>query len=44
MKDNLTDLAADDMLKIEFHSQNIEVFWIKRKQEYPELARDALKL
>ncbi|XP_023210685.1 zinc finger BED domain-containing protein 5-like [Centruroides sculpturatus] len=44
MKENLIDLAADGMLKMEFHSQNIDVFWMKRKQMYPELARETLKL
>lgn len=29
----------EGMLKLEFHSQNIHVFWIKRKQEYPELVK-----
>lgn len=44
MKENLIDLAADGMLKMEFSSQTIDVFWMKRKEEYPELAREALKL
>jgi hypothetical protein len=44
LKENLIDIAADGMLKMEFHSQKIDVFWIKRKAEYPELAREALKV
>uniref|UniRef100_A0A1Y1KZY7 HAT C-terminal dimerisation domain-containing protein n=2 Tax=Photinus pyralis TaxID=7054 RepID=A0A1Y1KZY7_PHOPY len=44
LKENLIDLAADGMLKMEFLSQSVDVFWMKRKQEYPELAREALKL
>ncbi|GBP39123.1 Protein FAM200B [Eumeta japonica] len=44
MKEGLLDLAADGMLKMEFYSQSVDVFWIKRKYEYPELAREALKL
>lgn len=44
MKECLLDLAADGMLKIEFYSQSVDVFWIKRKHEYPELAKEALKL
>ena len=44
MKESLLDLAADGMLKLEFYSQSVDVFWMKRKHEYPELAREALKL
>lgn len=44
MKETLIDLSADGMLKMEFNSQEIDVFWMKRKEEYPELAREALKL
>ncbi|CAG4990207.1 unnamed protein product [Colias eurytheme] len=44
MKECLPDLAADGMLKMEFYSQSVDVFWMKRKHEYPELAREALKL
>jgi hypothetical protein len=44
LKENLIDIAADGMLKMEFHSQKIDVFWIKRKVEYPELASEALKV
>ncbi|GBP76405.1 SCAN domain-containing protein 3 [Eumeta japonica] len=44
MKDYFLDLAADGMLKMEFYSQSVDVFWIKRKHEYPELARETLKL
>lgn len=44
MKENLIDVAADGMLKMEFNSQKIDVFWMKRKEEYPELAREALRL
>ncbi|GBP84554.1 Protein FAM200B [Eumeta japonica] len=44
MKEGLLDLATDGMLKMEFYSQSIDVFWIKRKYEYPELAREALKI
>jgi hypothetical protein len=29
------------MLKMEFNSQKIDVFWMKRKEEYPKLAREA---
>lgn len=32
------------MLKMEFQSQNIDVFWMKTKLEYPELAKEALCL
>ncbi|XP_056643836.1 protein FAM200C-like [Diorhabda sublineata] len=44
MKETLLDLAADGMLKMEFYSQNVDVFWMKIKHEYSELAREALKL
>lgn len=44
MKESLLDLAADGMLKMEYYSQSVDVFWMKRKHEYPELAREALKL
>lgn len=44
MKENLIDFAADSMLIMEFHSQSIDVFLMRRKQEFSELARDALKL
>lgn len=44
MKENLIDLATDGMLKMEFNSQTIDIFWMKRREEYPELAREALKL
>jgi hypothetical protein len=43
-KEDLLDIAADGMLKMEFNSQKINVFWMKRKEEYPKLAREALKL
>lgn len=42
MKENLKELAANGILKMEFHSQKIDIFWIKRK--YPELVRKALIL
>jgi hypothetical protein len=32
------------MLKMEFNSQKIDVFWMKRKEEYPELGRETFKL
>ncbi|CAH1113926.1 unnamed protein product [Psylliodes chrysocephalus] len=44
MKECLLDLAADGILKMEFYSQSVYVFWLKRKHEYPELAKEALKL
>ncbi|XP_050523103.1 protein FAM200A-like [Daktulosphaira vitifoliae] len=44
MKEHLLDLTADDMLKMEFYSQSVDVFWMKRKHEYPKVAREALKL
>ena len=44
MKENLIDLAANGMLKMEFNSQTIDTFWMKRREEYPELARKTLKL
>lgn len=44
MKESLLDLAADGMLKMEFYSQSVDVFWMKRKHEYPDLAGEALKL
>ncbi|CAG4945947.1 unnamed protein product [Parnassius apollo] len=44
MKECLLDLAADGILKTEFYSQSVDVFWMKRKHEYPDLAREALKL
>jgi hypothetical protein len=31
------------MLKMEFNSQKIDVFWMKRKEKYPELVRKTLK-
>jgi hypothetical protein len=40
-KENLIAIA-DGMLKMEFNSQKIDVFWMKRK-ECPELAGEALK-
>ncbi|CAH1379086.1 unnamed protein product [Tenebrio molitor] len=36
-KEDLLDIAADGMLKMEFNSQKINVFWMKRKEEYPKL-------
>ncbi|CAH1111482.1 unnamed protein product [Psylliodes chrysocephalus] len=44
MKECLLDLAADSMLKMEFYSQSVDVFWMIRKHKYPELAKEALKL
>ncbi|XP_045462613.1 protein FAM200A-like [Harmonia axyridis] len=44
MKECLLDLADDGMLKKEFYSQSVDVFWIKKKHEYPELAKKAHKL
>ncbi|GBP71187.1 hypothetical protein EVAR_89534_1 [Eumeta japonica] len=34
---------GDGMLKMELHSQSIEVFWMKKHQEHSELVRDTLK-
>lgn len=42
MKESLLDLAADGIPKMEFYC--VDVVWMKRKHEYPELAREALKL
>jgi hypothetical protein len=44
MKENLIDIAAEGVLKMEFNSQKIDVLWMKRKEEYPKLTREALKL
>jgi hypothetical protein len=44
MKENRIDIAAEGILKMELNSQKIDVFWIKRKEEYPELAREGLNL
>jgi hypothetical protein len=38
-KEDLIDIAANGMLAMEFYSQKINVFWMKRKGEYPELER-----
>lgn len=43
-KENLIDLAVDCMFKMKFYSQNFDVFWVKRKQEYSQLASKVLKL
>lgn len=32
------------MLKMEYLSQNNSTFWLKRKAEYPELAKKVLKI
>jgi hypothetical protein len=40
----MSNIAADAMLKMKFHSQKIDVFWMKRKAEHPELAREPLEV
>jgi hypothetical protein len=32
------------MLKMEFNSQKIDVFWMKRKEEYPELGKETFQI
>lgn len=44
LKEKLCELAADSMLKMEYLSENSPTFWIKRKLEYPELAKKALRI
>lgn len=43
LKENLLELSADGMLHLEFKSENLDTFWLKRKTEYPELTTEALK-
>lgn len=43
LKENLLELSADGMLHLEFKSENLDTFWLKRKTEYPELTNEALK-
>lgn len=43
LKENLLELSADGMLQLEFKSENLDTFWLKRKTEYPELTNEALK-
>ena len=43
LKENLLELSAAGMLHLEFKSENLDTFWLKRKTEYPELTTEALK-
>lgn len=43
LKENLLELSADGMLHLEFKSENLDTFWLKRRTEYPELTTEALK-
>lgn len=43
LTENLLELSADGMLHLEFKSDSLDTFWLKRKSEYPELTTEALK-
>lgn len=43
LKENLLELSADGMLHLEYKSENLDTFWIKRKTEYSELTTEASK-
>ena len=44
MKEQLIEISCDGTLKMEFYSQTVDEFWLKRSSEYSDLSRVALKL
>jgi hypothetical protein len=40
----LIELSADRTLQLEFSSEEFDTFWLVRRNEYPELVTETLKI